>query len=76
MHYLLGDFMDLARQIDKGRRVELLLAKLDQGDSAEDRVLDRLEEGPRGVVQTRVCDEVQGVIDGRFGHFVLLVVGF
>lgn len=50
--YLLCDSMHLAGQVDKGIGGKIFFAQLDQSDSTEDRVLNGLEQGPRGVVES------------------------
>lgn len=66
--HLLCDCMDLTCQSGEGFCVEFLFAELNQGHTAADRVLDRLDECSGGVVQTRVGDEVQAVVDNWLAH--------
>lgn len=63
VEYLLCDSVHLASEVDEGIGGEILFAQLDQGDSAENRVLNGLEQGPGRVVEPRVCDEVERVVD-------------
>lgn len=73
--YLLCDRMDLACQGGEGLCVEFLFAELNQGHAAADRILNRLDECSGGVVQTRVGDEVQAVVDNGLAHDVLIWMG-
>ena len=66
--YLLCDPMHFMRQRDKSLSVEVLLPQLNHGHAAQDRVFDRLNKCSGGVVQPRVCDQIERVVDDGPGH--------